>query len=255
MLRCVTNFRDIGGCPTQDGRHVREGVVFRSGHLSNMDDADRSLLESLGVRTVIDFRTSVDIATDGGATLPPSAQRVHAPMGNPAKAPTDLRRLLDNGDPNALSRYLGDGQAIDIMNTAVEALVLEQQEGYAKMLHALAEPAGTPAVIHCSAGKDRTGWGASLLLLIAGVADDVIVDHYLESNTHRTAENAASLAAVPTGIDPEWMRPFFEVRAEYAETGLRTMRAHWPDVDRYVVDGLGVHASVLATLRERLLVP
>jgi protein-tyrosine phosphatase len=252
-LRSVTNFRDIGGHPTEGGGRVREGVVFRSGHLSNLDGDDRDVLESLGIRTVIDFRTGADIATDGGARLPPGARRVHAPMGDPAKAPTDLRALLDGGDPDALARYLGDGQAVELMNTAVEALVLEQQEGYARMLQTLAEPDGMPAVIHCSAGKDRTGWGASLLLLIAGVPDDTIVAHYLESNVHRADENARSLAAVPAGIDPEWMRPFFEVRAEYAETGLRTLRAHWSDVDRYVVEGLGVAEELLTALRERLL--
>jgi len=253
LLRCVTNFRDIGGHPTASGTRMREGLVFRSGHLANMDEQDRGALEGLGIRTVIDFRTGADIATDGGAALPPSTRRVHAPMGDPAKAPTDLRALLDSADPDALSHYLGDGQAVEIMNAAVEALVLEQREGYARMLRALAEPEGMPAVIHCSAGKDRTGWGASLLLLIAGVPDATIVAHYVESNVHRVDENARSLAAVPPGIDPEWMRPFFEVRAEYAETGLRTLRAHWPDVDAYVVEGLGVESAVLEALRDRLL--
>ena len=188
LLRSVTNFRDIGGHSTQSGGRMREGVVFRSGHLSNISAEDRAILESLGIRTVVDFRTGADIATDGGAKLP-DVRRVHAPMGDPAKAPTDLRALVESADPEALALHLGDGQAAGIMNDAVEALVLDQRGGYARMLRALAEPEGTPAIIHCSAGKDRTGWGASLLLLIAGVADDTIVNHYLESNLHRVDEN------------------------------------------------------------------
>ena len=230
-------------------------MVYRSGHLANISPDDLRTLESWGVRTVIDFRSGKDMAIDGGAPLPPGARRVHAPMGDPARAPTDLRALLEDGEADALERHLGSGQAVEIMKLAARALVLEQREGFARMLRTLAEPEGTPAIIHCSAGKDRTGWGASLLLLIAGAPDDAIVSHYVESNHHRADENARSLARTPAGIDPEWLRPFFEVRREYAEASLATLREGWTDVDAYVVEGLGVAPEALQTLRQRLRAP
>jgi protein-tyrosine phosphatase len=254
-LRKVVNFRDIGGHETHGGRRVREGVVYRSGHLAGVDAEDLATLERLGIRKVIDFRNRKDIDVDGGAKLPRGATRIHVPMGDPAEAPAELRGLLSAGDPQTLARHLGQGQAVALMHHAVRALVLHQRRGYATMLRELAHAEGTPAIIHCSAGKDRTGWGATLLLLIAGVPDAAIVDHYLESNVHRAEEIEAALARTPTGVDPEWMRPFFEVRPEYADTGLETLRAQWRDVDDYVVAGLGVEPDVLHTLRERLLEP
>jgi len=231
---------------------VKRGVVYRSGHLANLDAEDLATLEPLGIRKVIDFRNRSDIDVDGGANLPRGAQRIHVPMGDPAEAPTDLRELLEGGDPDALAQHLGDGQAVTLMKHAVRALVLEQCAGYARMLRELAAPDGTPAIIHCSAGKDRTGWGATLLLLIAGATDDAIIAHYLESNTYRAEENERALARFPPSIDPEWMRPFYEVRAEYKETSLATLRAAWRNVDHYVTEGLGVSPETLATLRERL---
>jgi protein-tyrosine phosphatase len=254
-LRSVLNFRDIGGALTRSGRRVRRGAVYRSGHLAGISPEDLARLEELGIRSVIDFRTGSDIAGDGGAPLPRGARRVHLPMGDPARAPTDLRPLILGGDRDAMRRHLADGQAVQMMLDAAAALVTEQCAQYGAMLVHLAEADALPAIVHCSAGKDRTGWAASLLLLLAGVPDEVIIAHYAESDVHRAQENARALARVPAGIDPEWLRPFFECRPEYARTSLATLRAKWGDPERYATEALGVTPAHLSALRARLLEP
>lgn len=251
-LRRVTNFRDIGGARTLDGRTVRRGVVYRSGHLADVDPQDLARLEALGIRAVIDFRTHGDASEDGGSALPHGARHVQLPIGDPARAPMDLRALVMGGDRGAMQRHLGSGRAVQMMTHAAEALVLEHRAQYGAMLRHLALPEGMPAIVHCSAGKDRTGWAASLLLLIAGVGDDAIVAHYAESDVHRAEANARALARVPEGIDPEWLRPFFECRPEYARASLAALRREWGDVDRYVLEGLGVSPPELAALRSAL---
>ena len=204
---------------------------------------------------MIDLRTGTDIRGDGDAPLPRGAERVHLPMGDPTRAPMELRGLILGDDRDAMRRHLGAGQAVQIMLDAAAALVTEHCAQYGAMLRRLAQPGALPAIVHCSAGKDRTGWAASLLLLIAGVPDDAIIAHYAESDIHRVEENARALARVPHGIDPEWMRPFFECRPEYARTSLATLRAKWVDPERYALQGLGVPAEQVSVLRARLLEP
>ncbi|NRA07290.1 MAG: tyrosine-protein phosphatase [Myxococcales bacterium] len=252
-LRSVANFRDIGGHETASGRIVQRGRVFRSGHLANISEADLQRLDELGIRCVIDLRTGSDAALDGGSPLPRGARRVQLPMGDPASAPMDIREMLTGNDPAAVEHHLSDGQATRLMLDAAQALVVEHCKAYGLMLQELASQDGLPALVHCSAGKDRTGWAASLLLAVAGVCDEAIIDHYVESNRHRVVENARALEALPAGIDPEWMRPFYECRPAYARASLAIMRERWGDVDRYVVEGLRVPARDLETLRERLL--
>jgi protein-tyrosine phosphatase len=258
-LRNVTNFRDIGGAQTACGGRVRTGVVYRSGHLADVDADDLARLEALGIRTVIDFRTRTDVASDGGSPLPGGgsplprgARHVPLPIGDPARAPVDLRELVMGEDRQAMQRHLGTDRAVQMMLAAAEALVVEQRAQYGAMLRHLAQPHALPAIVHCSAGKDRTGWAASLLLLIAGVGDDAIVAHYAESDVHRANANARALARLPQGIDPEWLRPFFECRPEYARASLAALRARWGDVDRYALEGLGISSAELGALRSSL---
>ena len=221
--------------------------------MANISEADLQQLDELGIRCVIDLRTGSDAALDGGSPLPPGARRVQLPMGDPASAPMDIREMLTGNDPAAAARHLGDGQATQLMLDAAKALVVEHCKPYGLMLQELASQDGLPAIIHCSAGKDRTGWAASLLLAIVGVADEAIIDHYVESNPHRAVENARALESLPAGIDPEWMRPFYECRPAYARASLAIMRERWGDVDRYVAEGLAVPNRDLEALRERLL--
>jgi protein-tyrosine phosphatase len=251
-LRSVINFRDIGGRPTGDGRRVREGVVYRSGHLADISADDLAALEASGIRTVVDLRTTSDMEVDGGQRLPRGATRVHLPIGDPAQAPMDLRELIFGADRAVLEQHLGHGQAEQMMMDAAEGLVLEQRPRFGEMLRRLAKPGALPAIVHCSAGKDRTGWAASLLLLIAGVPDEAIIAHYIESDVHRAAENTAALARVPEGVDADWLRPFFECRAEYAATSLATLRRAYGEVDAYVKEGLGLSPGELGALREEL---
>ena len=81
--------------------------------------------------------------------------------------------------------------------------------GYSLMMRSLID-AETPSVIHCSAGKDRTGWGATLVLLLLGVHEATVIEHYLESNQHRALRPAVTTAPK---VDIELLRPFFEVRS------------------------------------------
>jgi protein-tyrosine phosphatase len=252
-LRSIVNFRDIGGHRTRSGRSVRRGCVYRSGHLAQASEGDLERLRGAGIRCVIDFRTTGDMAGDGGARLPGGARRVHLPMGDPSRAATEIRTLLFDGDRVTMEAQLGDGGAEQMMLDAARALVLERTREYGEMVRTLAAEDALPAIVHCSAGKDRTGWAASLLLLMLDVPEEAIVAHYAESDVHRREVNARMLKSMPEGVDPAWVQPFFECRPAYARASLEAMRGEWGDVDAYLSEGCGVPAPTLEALRLRLL--
>jgi protein-tyrosine phosphatase len=156
------NFRDLGGLPTIDGGETRSGVIFRSDALHHLEPTDVERLLELGMRTVIDLRSSVELERTGRGPLAATPVGwVHAPLSHGA-AGAPLPPALAEGD---LGRHY------------VESLA-ERTKTLAQVIAHLATPEHVPAVFHCTAGKDRTGMVAALVLSLVGVPDDVIVEDY-----------------------------------------------------------------------------
>jgi len=251
VLQGVVNFRDVGGHATTDGATVRTGSIYRSAHFGGATDDDLAALERLGIGVFIDFRGPGDIAADGHNRMPAGARLVSIPMFDPAGA-NDIRTMLSEGTPEEIEAAFGGGRAHEAMERGAAALVTQPDRiaGYGLMLRTIID-ADTPSVIHCSAGKDRTGWGASLILLTLGVPEETVIAHYLESNHHRRGRDGVS--ANPA-VDIELLRPFFEVRSAYARAALDALHAHFGDIHTYVRDALGVDDASVARFREHLLV-
>lgn len=256
MLQGVRNFRDIGGHRTVDGRRVRRGQVCRSGHLAQATDDDLRTLEQLGVTVVIDFRGPRDIADEGEDRLPPGARLVSIPMFDPARG-SDIRSLLFDSPPEALVAHFGDGRAAEAMMRGARTLVSDAQrvEQYGEMLRTIIANDDGATLIHCSAGKDRTGWAASLMLLTLGVPEETVIEHYLESNAHRHERSARLADLARAGVDTSLLEPFFEVRAEYKRAALEALEEMWGGIDGYIRDGLRITDDELARFRSRMLEP
>src|SRR5262249_18310848 len=158
-----------------------------------------------------DFRGPRDLEDDGAGRTPPGARLLRIPMHDPAQG-KDIRDLLTREDSAGLARVLGDGGAVRLMCEAAAGLVVGRCAEFGALRRALAGEHELPALMHCSAGKDRTGWAASLVLLVLGVDEEDVIEHYLLSNRHRREGNERMLASPRQGLDPEWIRPFLEVR-------------------------------------------
>jgi len=158
------NFRDLGGLPTADGGVTRTGMMFRSDALHHLYPADVDVLTELGMRTIIDLRSTVELERTGRGPLESTdMQWLHAPLSHgDAAAGRVLPPALAEGD---LGRHY------------VESLD-ERTETLATVIEHLATRDYLPAVFHCTAGKDRTGMVAALVLSLVGVSDDVIVHDY-----------------------------------------------------------------------------
>jgi protein-tyrosine phosphatase len=247
-LEGVRNFRDIGGLPTADGRRIRRGRYYRSGHLAKPTEADRAILGSLGIRLVVDLRSPADVELDGSGHLPDGARRISLPMTDPARH-SEFWADIKGGDPAVIRDRLGDGKAEAMIARDYRDQVVSRTANHAALLDALVD-SGLPAVVHCSAGKDRAGIAAALVQRVCGVPDSDIIANYLESNdpARRYTPNSDKVSMRPEIA--ALFAPFLEVREEYLRGALETMDTHWGGFDAYLADGLGFGPERQARLRE-----
>ena len=250
-LEGVRNFRDIGGLPTADGRRLRFGRYFRSGHLATPTDADRTALAALGIRLVVDLRSPADIELDGVDATPEGARWINLPMSDPARH-SDFWGEIRKGDISVLRERLGNGRAEKVIAGDYRDQVVTRVDKHAEMLREMIDADGIPVVVHCSAGKDRAGIAAALVQRIAGVSHDDVVANYLVSNEpgNRYEPNSDKLAMRP-GL-AELFQPFLEVREEYLRGALEVMDTHWGNFDAYLEQGLGLTPERRERLRATL---
>ncbi|MFY1700860.1 MULTISPECIES: tyrosine-protein phosphatase [Micromonospora] len=229
------NFRDVGGYRGHDGRAVRWGRLYRSDSLHRIDDTDREAFAALGVRTVIDLRRPYEVTRDGRV---PDFTGLTWRHVHPEHAEWDQRPYQPGTD---LARYLADRYA-DLAQTGTV--------GLASAVGLIAENAEAPVVVHCVAGKDRTGIVCALTLSVLGVSDEDIAEDYA-----LTAEAARKFAAWAAATMPErgelppaWLAS----PAETMRLFLDELRAGYGSAEGYLRSA-GVTDDQLAALREHLL--
>ena len=260
-LAAAPNARDLGGYRTADGRTVRRGVALRADALSRLKDADLDVLTALGVRTVIDLRGLNEVAENGADRLPEGGgvRLVALPVyAAEHDIYLSLREVLAGQDAVAQQALLGNGGAERIMTEMYRWFVTDPgiRSLFADAVRLLADPDATPVLFHCTAGKDRTGWTAAILLTALGVDRDTVYADYLLTNersaalTERIMEMFRSNAVME---DPTLMMPVIRAEAAYLDAAFAAVAEGWPSFDAFLTDGLGLEPETSAALRKNLL--
>jgi protein-tyrosine phosphatase len=251
----VLNFREMGGLPSADGRRIRSGLLYRSGHWSQATDADVETLADYDLATVVDFRADIDRAGDGGPNrLPDGVDYLQMEMTDSSGRGHEIRSVLMSGDQQLIESRFGDGRAETFARDGVIEMALdpEKQEVFARFLDVVADGDRRPVMFHCSAGKDRAGWAATLVGLALAVPDEVLIEHYEASNIHRPVEQRLAHYA-ERGLDVSVLRPFLAVDGSYQRAGLAAIDERWPSREAYLADALGFGQDRIAALRAELL--
>jgi len=245
------NFRDLGGYRASDGRTVKWGLLYRSDALDKLTAEDDRYLDRLGIARIVDFR-SRDEVKDAPDKLPRSLVHrwVHMPI---AAAGVNVRKLIER---------INSGQ---IEEREVSGLLVASNAGFTRTfspvyrtwLHSLTEADGAPVVFHCTAGKDRTGFAAAIVLLTLGVPKDVVMQDYLASNTYLAERNRAIEWRVRLfsffRTDPAFLRPLLGVEPRYLNAAFNAMEKEYGSIDNYLRDALGADDVFRAALREHFL--
>jgi len=248
----VPNLRDVGGHPTRDGRVVRTGLLYRSGALPRLDGVDGEAFARLGIRRVYDLRGARerDHAPD---RLPPGTAYVVGDVlaGWSEGGPDRVFAWFE--DPAAARRELGGGGADALWTEQYRQLVTlpSARAAYGRLFREVAAAENRPALVHCSGGKDRTGWAVAALLLLLDVARDAVMADYLRSNGSRDDPAVAAMleALVERGGEPELWRPIFTAEPHYLEAALEEVRIAFGSIEAYFADGLAVDAATRDALR------
>ncbi|WP_027500231.1 tyrosine-protein phosphatase [Rhodococcus sp. UNC363MFTsu5.1] len=255
-IASVPNLRDIGGYPTADGATVRTGVVYRSTDLGRVADGDVAALEALAITTVFDLRTEAERALLPDR-IPAGAQEVVLDVladTDPSAAPAMMQQILT--DPELAERLLGTGDTNDYLLKSYGDFVTlpSAVESYRGLFTDLARAQSTPALIHCTTGKDRTGWASASLLMFLGVSEeDAFADYLLTNEQLLPAFEPVFDKFRAAGGNPDILLPILGVRRAYLEAAIEQVRSGFGDVEGYFANGLGISAADRDALRANLL--
>jgi protein-tyrosine phosphatase len=254
-LEGQANFRDLGGYATKDGRRVRWGQLYRSGDLSHLSDVDVSYLEYLDLKLVCDLRVNFEVkrAPD---RLPEGVARLALPIRGGEIPEADLYATVDSGDLSGL-----DG---DFLLRGNRMFVREFSPAYGQMVRQLAEEDSGPVVFHCTAGKDRAGLGAAIVLLVLGVPLETVFDDYLLSNTYRAGWTERMLTVIRRAVadrtdvpvesvDLSPIEALFVAKRAYLAAALDTINQQYGSFKAYSRDGLGMSPETQEAVQESLL--
>lgn len=242
-LEGASNFRDLGGYQTEDGRQVRWRRVFRSGALDKLTGADLETIADLRLRTVCDLRHA--------------REQEASPSRLPRGAPPETVNLPILTTANAkLRAVLAEAHAPDAAAAAKAALaesygcyVRDHADTYRGLMHRLADQANHPLMFHCSAGKDRTGFGAALILMTLGVPEEVVYEDYRLTNTYWTEGRQRVAGDMPEAVrdaviaaDDVYLRAAIDMLHELHES-----------LEDYLAGPLAMDADDVTRLRALLL--
>ena len=246
------NFRELGGYTGCGGRHVKYGAFYRSPALANIKTpADRARFEALGVRTVFGFRSekertlAPDPAFPGVVNIPASAMLAE----DGSEVDFDLEKLLRSEDGiRMLTEGVHESYArMPFGNPAYRALFGAIRAGQ------------TPILFHCTAGKDRTGVAAALILKALGVSREDIVEDYLLTNACRTTgrdqfRGMLERAGLPAAQAQQVTEIATGVRRESIESALDAIEEKYPSFEEYLRAEFEIGAAELEDIRARYLV-
>ena len=233
------NFRDVGGYKTRDGRRVKWGRYFRAGRQDRMTEPDLEKVKSLNIGTQIDLRGDEEIEDQGLGPLTDMGATYHNISLIPAGGRDQLSRLV--GDTGISGkRYLG--------------YLSFGTESWQRMFSILSEPLDSAIVIHCTAGKDRTGVSTAFFLSVLGVDRDTIEADYLLTN--RDVPRQADFVEGTTGYPDGMCREEMMMHAGVPETAmcdfLDGVETEWGGVLEFL-QFAGITDTQMEAMRRRFL--
>ena len=233
------NFRAIGGYRNQDGKRVKKGLYFRAGRQDRMSDKDISQLSDLKISTQIDLRRPDEVLEQGKGPL----EAMGAKYINIA--------VIPEGGSDQLSRLVGD---TGISGKRYLGYLEFGPTSWLRLFGILSELDNLPVVLHCTAGKDRTGVSTAFLLSILGVSRDVIEADYLLTNldTERQADFIESTVGYPEGYDRERMIAIAGVPETAMKDFLDGVESKWGTVVEYL-QKIGITQEQMDTIRYNFL--
>lgn len=253
-LASAPNFRDVGGYRTVDGRWMKMGLLYRADALDTLADDELATIEALGVQLVCDLRTNTERAKRPDRDIPGATNEHLNIGGGQDELAQTIADAITSGEPAEQQRLFGDGKAQQLMMDGNRSCVssADAVAGYTTMFERIKQPANLPTLLHCTGGRDRTGWAASTILTMLGVPKATVMQDYLLSNDNLRQKNEEMLTQTAAFIDRSLVQPLLEASTDYLHAGFAEVDAQYGTFDDYVA-ALGVTKAAQQKLEQQLL--
>ncbi|MCH6263946.1 MULTISPECIES: tyrosine-protein phosphatase [Neobacillus] len=245
-LSGAVNFRDMGGLATKDGRKVKKGLFFRAAELTGLTDEDVSLLETLQLKRVFDYRRQKE-----------AERKPDPPLGSAI-----LERVSAISEENIATNMFvkDDGFNADYYRQfTVERFIKIytempiQNPSYKRLMMLLKSPEeNLPLVHHCTGGRDRTGVGAMLILMTMGVPYETVLEDYLLSNLTLAERHQTIFKKASQYFTPEEYKQLinaFPLREDYLHAAYNAILRNYGDFDTYIAEEFGISEEVRENIK------
>ena len=253
-LENAYNFRDIGGYVTKDGRVVKKGLIYRSDELSKLSESDIKVIEGLKIKTIIDYRSEHERIDNEDKPIPNARVVYLDPKADAAAlASADAKELKKSYETITAKR------AYDMMSNQNREFVLaaSAKKSYEQMLRLHLDLNNCAIVQHCRGGKDRTGYGIALILLLLGVDQQTVVEDYMLTNICKHKKNTRSLQEVYEKTHNEdlveALRYLKEAREQFLLRALDLINERYGNAENYVMQELNFKSEEIEQLKKNYL--
>lgn len=261
----LNNFRDFGGYVGANGRRIKWGLFYRSNHLNGLKPDAKAYIERLGIKTIIDYRSDNEIKSNPNTHvgemqtfhLDASAQTAEL-AAQFAAEPSNEDRALIECVMRDIPKELVNGKGEQVLEQYRNFVLSEKSKNsFKQMLKIMLDPLNNPSIQHCRGGKDRTGYGVVLLLLILGVSEQDIIQDYMLTHHNRLARNEIKMAAYRKITDDQdvldYLLCLIDTRENFILEIFNTMKQVAGSPINYIKQELGISDADIKTMQDNYL--
>lgn len=245
-LEGTNNTRDLGGYTNKYNQVLKNNFIFRSDKLSELTKDDIIKIQNLGIKTIIDFRSFKEKEQEPNI-IPNNIRYIEMPINADKNIREEINNIVCGKLNKNVEKYLIE---------ANEDFVNKHSHIFSAFLR-LVLSSDTPLLFHCTAGKDRTGFAAYLILHILGVSDELKLADYLMTNTHikDSLDKQIVHCAELLKIDKDKaniLRPLLIVKEDYINKAIETINKNYGNIDNYINDILNIDNNLITSFRKRM---
>lgn len=256
------NFRDMGGYPTQEGKHVKWNLLYRGDHLNNLKPEGQMFLDNIQLKSIIDLRGDTEIVEYPNLGVHENTKQY---VFSPAGVVAIFAGSLQNDEKDMKNEnFLENAKKLikKDKNAAINAMIDQQvqfvhnetsRNAFAQTIHLLASKDNAPSFIHCKGGKDRTGFASLLILGLLGVSDDYIKYDYMLTKKAREKKNQAyyqKFLQMSNDIEvAQFMYSIFDTQEIFIQSALDEITKEFGSIGAYARYGLGITDEEVQQLR------
>jgi protein-tyrosine phosphatase len=243
------NFRDLGGYVNNGGQRVKWRKILRCGHLANLSEKDLDTLERIGVNKIHDFRRNEEQSQS-------PSQAIRAEFIDDYQISIgDISRFWEFLFEGALTPDSSHDLVVNSYRSCIDVVI----PAFSRFMRHIVDNANHTSVFHCSAGKDRTGMAAALILAALDVPRQTIVEDYLLTQQHYDSSRLIEIIeghlrdAKVDNWDREWLTPYVSVHEDNIVAFLDAIDDRYGSMNHYLKGGLGLSQDDLDSLQKQLL--